>query len=338
MADAPETPPAETAASVPADAGGVSAPVSADADTVLVLGGPGGPRRISKKLVERHDFRQPALLKPDELRRLRQRHDEFARGLGAVLSSYLRGEVGVRVTRLHTAGFQKAIGELPNPTHLTLFKAEPLKGIGLLDLPSRLGLSIVERLLGGPGQVVPEARELSDIETALLDEVVVLILNHWCSEWRSVQELRPALLGHETNPRFVQTSAHDTPVLALSLEVTLGECVDSMQIVVPFFTVEPIVRQLTEMPLADKEPAPASARTRWNPEFSNIPVTATAEWIGLELSVRALAQLEPGAVLMLAPRAAEQVLVSLAQTRKFQGRLGTCGPKWAVELTGKAPS
>lgn len=330
---------------LPSDAGSVRhepVPVGSPESTlgtVLVFGGTSGPRRLPAGQVELLDFRQPALLKPAELRRLRQRHDDFARGLGAVLSNYLRGEFGLRVTRLQTAGFQKVMDELSNPTHLTLFKAEPLKGIALLDLPPKLGLTIVERLLGGPGQSTPDARELSDIETALLDEAIHLILNHWCAEWRTFQDLRPALLGHETHPRYVQTSAHDTPVLALTMEATLGDCVESIQLVVPFFTVEPMIRQMTEMAVVDKEPDPAALpRTRWNPGFSAIPVKASAEWHGLELSVRALAALKPGDVLMLAPRAAEQVMVSLAQTRKFQGRLGTCGEKWAVELTGKTPS
>jgi flagellar motor switch protein FliM len=314
-------------------------PDAADADTVLVYGGGSKPRRLPRKQVERHDFRQPALLSPSELRRLRQRHDDFARSLGGILSNYLRGEFALRVTRLQTAGFQKIMEELSTPTHITLFKAEPLKGIGFLDLPPRLGLTIVERLLGGQGQETPEVRELSDIESALLDEVVALILNQWCSEWRTIQELRPSLLGHETNPRFVQTCAHDTPVLVLTLEATLGDCIESIQMALPFFTIEPIVRQIAELALANREgEAAAVARARWNPEFSQVPVTASAEWHGLELSVRALAALKPGDVLMLAPRASEQVVVSFAQTRKFHGRLGTCGRKWAVELTGKAPT
>ena len=54
-------------------------------------------------------------------------------------------------------------------------KVDPLKGVGLLVIPPRLGLSLVDRMLGGPGKMPETARELSEIEVALVDQVSTLL-------------------------------------------------------------------------------------------------------------------------------------------------------------------
>jgi flagellar motor switch protein FliM len=108
----------------------------------------------------RYDFRQPSFLSASELRKLRVRQEEFIRSLAARLSIYLRLEFGLQMSKIETLSFQKFIDGLSNPTHLTLFKLEPLRGVCLLDIPPRLGLSIVDRQLGGPAHCTDAARDL----------------------------------------------------------------------------------------------------------------------------------------------------------------------------------
>lgn len=289
--------------------------------------------------IQPFDFRQPAFLAPSEMRRIRLRFEEYIRALAATISIYLRVEFGLRMSKLQTISYQKLAESLPNPTHLTLFKAEPLKGICLLDLPPHLGLTIVDRLLGGPGHSVTGNRDLSDIESALLDEVIMLMLNDWCNQWQKIQELRPVMLGHETTPRFLHTSAHDTVMLVLSIEATIGDCVEQIQIAFPYFTIEPLVRQLAALTAPEKDVISSSGnKRRWNSDFNDIPVEVNAQWEGLELSVRALAELKPGDVLMLETESFDRVRVNISRTPKFLGRLGTRSQKWAVELTTAVPA
>ncbi len=57
----------------------------------------------------------------------------------------------LQLAKVHIESYQKFIDSLANPTYITLFKTEPLKGAGLLVIPPRLALTLVDRLLGGPG-------------------------------------------------------------------------------------------------------------------------------------------------------------------------------------------
>ena len=72
-------------------------------------------------------------------------------------------------------------------------KPSPCAGVSLLDIPSQLGVIVVDRLLGGPAQAVNLERDLSEIEGALLDQAVQIILNEWCNQWS--QPARAAASG-----------------------------------------------------------------------------------------------------------------------------------------------
>jgi len=287
-----------------------------------------------KDNVQRYDFRHPGFLSPSELRRMRLRHEEFIRALSARLSIYMRLEFSLQMSKIHTVPYKEFAQALPNPAHLSLFRAEPLRGVGILDIHPRLGLTIVDRLLGGPAQSIAAVHEFSEIEMALLDQVVQLILGEWCSHWTGVQELRPTLLGHENNGQFLQTAPQDTLMLALVMDAKLGDCSEKIQLVLPCSTLEPLIRKLGQATdvVADG-PRPVTASLKWNRNFDDVPVPVTALWDDLVLSAREVANLKPGDVLPLAPQSPRCVKLRLGDLSRFQGTLGTAGGKWAVAVT-----
>lgn len=284
--------------------------------------------------IQPYDFRHPLFLSATELRRLRIRHEDFIRALGARLSIYLRLEFSLQMSKLQTITYQKFTEALPNPSHLTLFKVEPLRGVGILDIHPRLGLTIVDRLLGGPAHSISADHDFSEIEMALLDQAVQLILAEWCHHWAGVQELRPIMLGHENNGRFLQTAPRDTIMLVLAMEAKVGDCLEQMQIALPCFTLEPLIRKLGHINgESTEEVAPVSA-VRWNHNFDDVPVPVTAMWDDLKLTARDIVNLKVGDILPLDPKSVRQVKLRLADTPKFEGHLGTTDGKWAVAVTG----
>ena len=178
--------------------------VQEEETNTVVLQSNGRRSNQSRDSISAYDFRTPVFLSPIELRKLRIHHEEFIQSLAARLSIYLRVEFNLQMSQLHTISFRQWCESLDSPTHLSLFRVEPLRGICILDIPPRLGLTIVDRLLGGPGHSVTSNRELSELEVTLLDQVVLLMLTEWCTHWAKYRDLRPALFGHESNGLFLQ--------------------------------------------------------------------------------------------------------------------------------------
>jgi flagellar motor switch protein FliM len=314
------------------------APPRAEAE-VAVLTARGVRELRRADTIRNYDFRQSGFLAPSELRRIRMRHEQFVRALAARLAMFLRVEFTVQLAKLQIVGYQKVIESLPGPTHITLFKTDPLKGTGLLVIPPRLGLSVVDRLLGGPGQMSDATRDLSEIEIALIDQVAVLWITEWCNHWPEMRELRPSLIGHENNSRYLQTATPDAAMLVLTMDAGFGEQLEPIQLVFPYATVEPLVRLLCPAGMTEVDTTAArSTRFKWNSEFDDVPVPVVAEWEGLTLSAGDVARLKAGDVLMLDPKCAAQVQLRLSRVPKFVGRAGLRAGRWAVELTGPAPT
>jgi flagellar motor switch protein FliM len=285
-----------------------------------------------------YDFRGSSLLSPRQMRKLRAHETQFLNAMEARVALFLRVAFPLKLAGIEIVSYQKLTEGWTGPTHLTLFKTEPLRGVSILEIPIHLGLTIVDRLMGGPGRVEETGRELSEIERALLDQIVQIILEEWCNNWAVIKPLKPALLGCESSGRFLQTAPPQTNMLTLALDAALGDCRGQIRLAVPYVAMEPFLRQLCGVaePAVEAPAAPAAAPARWNRCLDDVALPVTAEWQGLELTARDILHLKVGDVLQVNPKLARQVTVRLGELAKFNGRLGTVAARWAVELTEAA--
>jgi flagellar motor switch protein FliM len=288
--------------------------------------------------IETYDFRNPVFLTEVELRRLRLLQEDFIRYLTARLSLFLRMEFALKMAKLTTLTYQKFTDNLPNPTHLCLFKAEPLLGVGILDINPRLALTLVDRMLGGRGHSVKLERYLTEIEIALLEDIIMIILEEWCHQWKHEKELHPQVIGHENNGRFLQTSPKDAIMLGLTLEANFGDCSEQIQIGVPYYTIEPMVKTMQARRQKDSAPGGIALRAEWKPIYEHISIPARAEWDAFELSLREITNLRVGDVIEMPANIVDQTRVMLNGTPKFVGTIGLENDRVAVKLAKKITS
>jgi flagellar motor switch protein FliM len=306
--------------------------VETAAPKTVIVGG-----AASSAKVEPYDFRNPAFLSEAELRRLRLLHEDFIRYLSARLSLYMRMEFGLKMAKLTTVSYAKFTESLPSPTHLSLFKVEPLAGVGILDINPRLALTIADRMLGGRGHSVKAERYLTEIEIALIEDVVIILLEEWCAQWKAEQELRPLIIGHENNGRFLQTSPKDAIVLALTLECNFGDCSEQIQIGLPYYTIEPMVKSMQARRQKDNAVLAVARRAEWQTSYDRITMPVRAEWNAFELTVREITSLRIGDVIEMPATQCHDTRVLLNGTPKFIGTVGLDTDRVAVQLTRKLP-
>lgn len=285
--------------------------------------------------VEPYDFRNPTFLTEVELRRLRILHEDFIRYLSARLGMFLRMECNLKMARLCTQSYGKFTEGLPSPSHICLFKMDPLVGVGLLDVNPRLALTFVDRLLGGRGHSVKAERFLTEIEVALLDDVLKIILEEWCTQWREDHEVHHMIIGHENNGRFLQTSPRDSVVLALAIEVSFGDCSEQIQIGLPYYTIEPLVKSLQQRRQKDTAPSSGPAKAQWHDVYEHVQLPLRAEWNLPDMALREIASMRVGDLLEIPMGNIEQTRVLLNGIPKFLSTVGLEGQHVAVKLTRK---
>lgn len=299
-----------------------------------LAGGPGGDPGAGQDAISRHDFPQVSSFTTGEMRKLRLRCESFVNSLAARLSIRLRLECSLQMTRLDTLRFQPFVDGLSNPTYLTLFKIEPLEGVCLLDMPAKLGLTLVDRELGGPAVCQDEIRDLTEIEAKLAAKLVHLMLAEWCNIWAGTLPMRPLLLRHETSGRYLNLCPPDTMFVSLSMEARIAQTVETIQFAFPQSIMEPLIAKLDSGFQNGQKPRAAQpgAGARWNPALNDVCIDIRARWRGLEITARQLADLKPGVLLRLRPAATSRVEISLDGQPKFAGQLGTSGRQLAVKI------
>ena len=282
---------------------------------------------------EKFHFREQSSLSSNELRKLRLRHDEFIRALAARLSTHFRFDAGLQMSRLETSPFRKFVEGTSNPTFLSMFRLEPLQGVCFLDIPPRIALYFVNRELGGSGQPFEEPRPFTEIESRLLSKIVEIIAGEWCSFWRDLLDLRPVLVGHETNGDFIQACPPDTVMLVLGIQIQIGELSEQIQFAFPSAMLDPLLLKLnTETKAAAPVAAPQTQTPKWNPVFDNVKIKITARLANLKMTAKQVAQLQPGNVLLLSSEMVSQAQLCLADKPKFTAAVGSKNGCWAAKI------
>lgn len=280
------------------------------------------------------DFRHPVFLSSAEWRKLRMEMEEFVESTGALLSTYLRLDFSLQLGKLDMLRFNEFTATLPAQTHLTLFKTDPLRGISLMEIRSGVAQTVVDRLLGGPGKPSGAERNLTDMEVALMDQFVQLVLDEWCKQWAKLQPLQAEILGHENNAKFLQCTTGDTVMMVLTLETRVGESEGQIQLAFPYAAMEALVAKLTSLgPAPATQPGAAPSGPKWTQHLDKVPMQMMAQWPTMKVPTRALLSLQVGAVFDLKAEDAERLELRVGRVVKFRGRLGTRDKKWAVQIT-----
>ncbi|RME71212.1 MAG: flagellar motor switch protein FliM [Verrucomicrobia bacterium] len=287
--------------------------------------------RTNPPRVEPYDFSNPTVLEEHLLRILRQRHGEFADLLAARLSLYLRLDVTLELQSVSTQVYRRFAASVRNPSHVVLFKLEPLNGVGVLEIAPTLGLAFVDRMLGGKGESDPDATALTEIEMNLLDDVLLVFLEEWARIWGSETPLTPSLLGRESGGRYLQTSASDTIMLVAVFDGTAGSSTERIQVAIPFPSIEHLVRGMSALLPAPEDEKPEHS-TEWRPIYNNIPIPLSVEWDACELTVKEILDLKPGQVIRLPRQIISDTRVRLGDVSRFTGEIGVDGDHLAVRI------
>jgi len=288
--------------------------------------------------IEPYDFRNPVFLTEYDLRQVRIRQEQFIHYLAARMSMFLRMDFGLKMSKLQTVDFTKFTTALPNPVAISLFKIDQLNGVGVLSVSPRLAMTIVDRMLGGKGHSVRQDRYLTEIEISLLNDVIMIFLEEWCRQWGDLQELSPALVGNENNGRFLQTAASDAPMLVLCMEGDLGDCTEEIQMAVPYYLIEPLVKIIQHNSSKYTRPQNLERSVQWQESYSAIKMPVYAEWASFDMTVRDLVNLRKGDVLELPATVLSNTNVRVVNSVKFKGEVGLEGESVAVKITERVKS
>src|SRR5260370_13566516 len=186
------------------------------------------------KRAQPYDFRRPDRIAKDQLRAIHVLHENFARSLAARLSAYLGAYVAVNLVSVEQLSFVEFTQCLPSPTCLAALAMKPYGGNGVLEINPSLIFPILEMLLGGSGKIATKInREITEIEQSILEGFLRIVLNDLRNSWSTVTAIDFSIDSYENEPQLLQILAPNEAIVAISMEVRIGDTASMMNIGLP---------------------------------------------------------------------------------------------------------
>jgi flagellar motor switch protein FliM len=285
-----------------------------------------------------YDFKRPDKFSKEQIRTISIMHETFARLTTNALSANLRSMVHVHVASVDQLTYEEFIRSIPTPTTLAVINMDPLKGNAILEIDPAITFSIIERLFGGTGEGTKSQHELTDIEAAVMEGMIVRILGNMREAWAQVIDLRPRLGQIETNPQFAQIVPPTDMVVLVTLETKVGEVEGMMNFCIPYLTIEPIIGKLSAQfwYSSARRAATNENLNTLKEKLSTVDVTIVAEIGKINIPIKDVLSLRIGDVVRLYNvRVGDTFSLNIGNKKKYLCRPGIVGKKVAVQIIKK---
>ena len=281
----------------------------------------------------RFDFRRPDRIPKSQVRAIHLLHDTFVRNLVSSLSAYLRSYLAVNLVSVEQLSYAEFLDGLPSPTCMVSLGLKPYDGQGVLELNPSLVFPILEMLLGGSGKTtINIQRDITEIEQKLLDGLLRIILQDLREAWRVVTAVDFTVAAMETEPQLLHILAPNEAVVAIAVEVRIGETVGMMNIAMPSIVIKMMRQKFDQQWSLRKTHASQAEEERVLRFLRDASLVLEARLTGPTLTVQDLLGLEEGQLLTFDHPVGRPVDMEVNGGRKFSGRVVTTGKKRAFQV------
>jgi len=285
-----------------------------------------------------YDFKRPDKFSKEQIRTISMMHDTFARLTTTSLSAQLRSMVHVHVASVDQLTYEEFIRSIPTPTTLAIINMDPLKGNAILEIDPAVTFSIIDRLFGGTGEGTKAQHELTDIETSVMEGIIVRILGNMREAWTQVIDLRPRLGQIDTNPQFAQIVPPTDMVVLVTLETKVGDVEGMINFCIPYLTIEPIIGKLsTQFWFSTVHRGTTTENLNvLKDKLATVDVKVVAEIGKISIPIREVLSLQVGdTVRLYNTKVGDPYSLNIGDRKKFLCRPGVIGKKMAVQIIKK---
>lgn len=292
-------------------------------------------KKSSENTVKDYDFSRPSKFSKEHLRTLEIIFEHYGRLLSTNLPVYLRKNISVEVMNSEAVTFMEFTNALSNPVLLGIIDFEPLKGNIIMEMATKLGFAMVDRMLGGEGEPLEKTRDFTEIELLIIERVMSSCVELLREPWENVVDIHPRLNRIETNPQFAQIISPSEMIAIVTLNIKIGDVEGLMNICLPYLTLEPVMDKLNTKfwysNMQDRTEEVYTDDIEHLIRKADVPVTAVLG--NSTISVSDFASLQVGDIIRLNTRVDDELDVYVGDIRKFTALPGSSDENYAVRVT-----
>jgi len=287
-----------------------------------------------KKIIN-YNFKRPSKFSKDHLKALKSIYENYARLATNFLTGYLRALVQIDVIESESLTYSEFIGSISNPLVLAVVDFTPLEGSIIIEIPPKIVFAFIDRILGGKCNTFEDEREFTEIELAIIERIVVQMLNVMREPWQNIIQIRPILEKIETNTQFARIISPNEVVALVTLSIKLSDVEGMINICIPYITVEPIIEKLSTRYwfTSIERQTDSSSKELIESKISATKVPLKAIFGSTSITVSDFIELQKGDVLPLDNDINSELDVYVGNLLKFRGKPGVKKNRVSIKIT-----
>ncbi|MHB2155644.1 flagellar motor switch protein FliM [Calditrichota bacterium GD2] len=281
-----------------------------------------------------YDFKHPNLVSKEQLRLMETIHEGFARNYGVYLSAQLRMIVEMNLLAIDQIMYSEFVMSIAPPSCIYVCKMEEPASPFVLEMNPQLAIFMVERLFGGPGSPVNEARPISVIEQKVMKRVVSRLLEEVTKNWEIVTNLEASIERYESNPEFVQIVPSSEPVVVVSFEIKIHGHSTLMNICYPYMWVSSIISSpdVQDRILFGNKEATPDEKEIIEENLRQTPLNLSVLLGKTHITIKEFLDLQKGDVIQLENRTDNLLPILVNNKHAFDGVVGLRKKRLAVRI------
>lgn len=283
-----------------------------------------------------YNFRRPDKFAKDTLRAMQDLHREFSKQISMLLTGYLRMKVNVDVVSVDQLTYDEFVNSMPPSMSVGIFEFNPLPGQILFGITYEVLSCIVDRMLGGKGDAMPQYKELTDVETSLTKKIIDIIVRTLNEPWTSIVPVEYSIVGLDNGFQSVQVAAPGEIVALLTFEIQVNEKTFGLaSLCFPYPVLETVIPHLTSQHIFQTKGIVATSEERQrmihklNPSMMDIQ----ALFGTCEITLEEFMKLSEGDILKLDDKITQDLIVKINGVKKFFARPGLLKNNVCVKIT-----
>ncbi len=259
-------------------------------------------------------------------------NERFARGFQRHFNEMIMASVEVTAGEVKIIKMIDYLRNLFVPTSLNIYRIDPLNGVALFILDSKLIFTAVDIYFGGTG-LLPfkiEGREYTPVEMSMVRSILDITNENLAKAWGPVMDIDIEYMHSEMNPKFAGIVDPTDMIVVSQINVRFEGVEGRVDIVMPYAMLEPIRDKLEE----GVQNLQGDSDNRWSrtlkEEAKNIEIDLSVNLTELQMSMDDLMKMEKGDIIPL--EMPKQVTLKAEGISIMRGALGESNQKKAVKI------
>lgn len=291
--------------------------------------------------VKEYDFTSPKKFTRDQIKSLNSLYENYARLLSSYLGSILHATCEVEVAQIEEQRYFEFNNALADNVLVGIIDFKPRmedfdESTVMLDLSTQFAYVAIDRMLGGIDEPVLFDRPFTDVEMALLKDVVARCTSYLQESWENYIETRTAVRSIETNGRFLQAYSPQDVIVIVSLEIKTENISAMMNVCMMAENLDGLINRFnlryTRAGKQINEKKEHQRKLTLMEDIRDAPLEIVALLDSCEMTLCDVLQLQPNDIISLNRKLDSNIVINVQGDPWFEARLGETNMKKAVKI------